>query len=84
MVIIASFRNAQAADQIFKNASRIPRTIKISRSVPRAYQDKYKDFRKIAGQWARMRSPEGQPLKRSKITFEEGWMVLYYSERLGP
>ena len=83
MVIIASLRNAQAADQLFKNASRIPKTIKISRSVPKKYQDKYKDFRKIASQWSRMRSPEGQSLKRSRITFEEGWMVLYYSERIG-
>ena len=83
MIIIAHFRNAQAVNQILKAAARIPRGITITKSLPPTYRKKYTEFRKVCSQWSKMIDPNRQRTRKSKITFENGWMILSYSEKTG-
>ena len=83
MTIIAHFRNAQAVNQILKFATRIPRGITITKSLPPIYRKQYSEFRKVCSKWSKMMDPNKTRTRRSKITFENGWMVLSYSERTG-
>ena len=83
MTIIAHFRNAQAVNQILKFAARIPRGITITKSVPPIYRKQYTEFRKVCSKWSKMLDPNRSRTRRSKITFENGWMILSYSERSG-
>ena len=83
MTIIAHFRNAQAVSQILKVATRIPRGITITKSLPPAYRKQYAEFRKVCSKWSKMQDPNRVRIRRSKITFENGWMILSYSERTG-
>ena len=83
MTIVAHFRNAQAVNQILKAAARIPRGITITKSLPPAYRKQYTEFRKVCSRWSKMQDPNRMRTRRSKITFENGWMILSYSERTG-
>ena len=83
MTIVAHFRNSQAVSQILKAAARIPRGITITKSLPPAYRKQYTEFRKVCSKWSKMQDPNRVRIRRSKITFENGWMILSYSERIG-
>ena len=83
MTIIVHFRNPQAVNQILKFASRIPRGITVTRSVPPIYQRTYREFRKTWSKWSKMEDPNKTKVKKSKITLKNGWMALSYSERTG-
>ena len=77
--LLAVFKHPEAAATIFKYIKKVPNGISIVKSVPEEYADKYKTFRKTQSDLRRVRASDNQPLVRTSIRFEKGFMILYYA-----
>ena len=77
--LLAVFKHPDAAATIIKYIKKVPNGISIIKSVPEEYAEKYKLFRKTQAHLRRVRGSDNQPLVRTSIRFEKGFMILYYA-----
>merc|ERR1711954_59762 len=81
--LICTFSSRQAISLIKKNAKKIPKPVRFCPKVPLQYTATLNEFLKTQGQIRLLRDKDGISLAKTKITTNEGHLVLENSDRVG-